>query len=58
MRKQCSAEEKTRIVLDGLRGEHSTAELSQCIYDGQVLAERILKGGILVIFEILHHVFW
>jgi transposase len=26
-RKQYSAEEKIRIVLDGLRGEHSTAEL-------------------------------
>jgi transposase len=26
-RKQCSAEEKIRIVLDGLRGESSTAEL-------------------------------
>jgi len=26
-RKQCSAEEKIRIVLDGLRGEHSIAEL-------------------------------
>ena len=27
MRKQYSAEEKIRIVLDGLRGEHSIAEL-------------------------------
>jgi hypothetical protein len=26
-RKRCSAEEKIRIVLDGLRGEHSIAEL-------------------------------
>jgi transposase len=29
-RKQYSAEEKTRIVLDGLRGEHSIAELCLC----------------------------
>jgi transposase len=28
-RKQYSAEEKIRIVLDGLRGEHSIAELSR-----------------------------
>jgi transposase len=28
-RKQYSAEEKIRIVLDGLRGEHSIAELCQ-----------------------------
>ena len=26
-RRQCSAEEKIRIVLDGLRGEHSVSEL-------------------------------
>src|ERR1700704_5539021 len=29
-RKQYSAEEKIRIVLDGLRGEHSIAELCRC----------------------------
>ena len=32
-RKQCSAEEKTRIVLDGLKGEDSVAEL--CRREGQ-----------------------
>ena len=36
-RKQYSAEEKIRIVLDGLRGEHSIAEL--CRREG--IAERL-----------------
>ncbi len=35
MRKQYSAEEKIRIVLDGLRGEHSIAELCR----GEGIAE-------------------
>jgi transposase-like protein len=44
-RKQYSAEEKIRIVLDGLRGEHSIAEL--CRREG--IAERALNA------EIDHH---
>ena len=39
-RKQYSAEEKIRIVLDGLRGEHSIAEL--CRREG--IAESITPG--------------
>ena len=41
-RKQYSAEEKIRIVLDGLRGEYSIAEL--CRREG--IAERPVLSGI------------
>jgi transposase len=42
-RKQYSAEEKIRIVLDGLRGEHGIAEL--CPREGiaESLAQRVLR---------------
>jgi transposase len=42
-RKQYSAEEKIRIVLDGLRGEHSIAELCQREGIAESLAQRVLR---------------
>ena len=41
-RKQYSSEEKIRIVLDGLRGEHSIAEL--CRREGHWLAPTEWSG--------------
>jgi transposase len=42
-RKQYSAEEKIRIVLDGLSGEHSIAELCQREGIAESLAQRVLR---------------
>src|SRR3954453_1963551 len=53
-RKQYSAEEKIRIVLDGLRGEHSVAELCRregiapraCITPGRRSSWRLASGAL------------
>ena len=51
-RKQYSAEEKIRIVLDGLRGEESVAELCRiegisqaCITSGRKTSRRPVKSA-------------
>ena len=46
-RKRYSAEEKIRIVLDGLRGEESIAELCRaCITNGPKTSWRLGRNGL------------
>jgi transposase len=44
-RKQYSAEEKIRIVLDGLRGEHSIAELCRREGIARAWSKEFLEAG-------------